>query len=567
MSTPPMPDAERERRDLLLQLNLPGADAEGDFVDTLTMADREYLHRLLGDPVQRWEQGLSPLAADPVLALLSSSGDGRQALAEDDVVVLHQVIDSGTDVRRRNRFGLVDAAFPLWLQGAVIHCVWIRGYHVGPFADAEIQAIADASGQPLDGARAAADACPVLSEEQETRLSTLARSVRDNLRTAVQEHLNAGDVTQQLLKTERTRALGSLSSGIAHRFNNLLSIILGYSSFVLNRESMSGEASNALRKMSEAAQQGRRLTEEILAFAGSEVEEDVACSVHAILAGILSLLQAQTGSRVRVETHLDAEVDEVVAPPSAVHQLVFNLLTSAIDSMPEGGELRVYSANVPKQEHGKQTMYLSLAITDTSGVSPPGLDDTLAEGALFPRTGLKLSQALGIAGSMDGSVGVTSEPGQTTRVEVRLPIAGDRKTETGLRPGPQPIGPATIWVVDDDAIFRDMCRQVLAEERHAVESMDGGSALQAKWKAAPQPPDLLIIDFSMPEFNGLELCRWLQDQGSDVPVILVSGFSKTQPDIHRALEIRKTYFLRKPFLFREMLDTIAVALGESLIRA
>ena len=60
MSTPPRPDAEHERHDLLLQLHLPGEDAEGEFVDTLTMADREYLHRLLGDPVQRWEQGLCP---------------------------------------------------------------------------------------------------------------------------------------------------------------------------------------------------------------------------------------------------------------------------------------------------------------------------------------------------------------------------------------------------------------------------------------------------------------------------------------------------------------------------
>ena len=110
-----------------------------------------------------------------------------------------------------------------------------------------------------------------------------------------------------------------------------------------------------------------------------------------------------------------------------------------------------------------------------------------------------------------------------------------------------------------------MCDQVLSAEGHTVQLMESGKEIHERWELPQKKPDLMIIDFSMPEYNGLEICQWLKDHDSTVPVILVSGFSSTQPDIHRALQLRKTYFLRKPFSFRELTDTVTVALGETLI--
>ena len=112
------------------------------------------------------------------------------------------------------------------------------------------------------------------------------------------------ELTEQLIQSERIRSLGTLSGGVAHHFNNLLSVILGYSSFVLNREQLSQEATEALQQISEAAQRGRRLTEELLAFAGSDVEEETLCHVHETIQSVLSLLQSQVHSRVRMDTRL-----------------------------------------------------------------------------------------------------------------------------------------------------------------------------------------------------------------------------------------------------------------------
>ncbi|HOW96552.1 MAG TPA: response regulator, partial [Kiritimatiellia bacterium] len=107
--------------------------------------------------------------------------------------------------------------------------------------------------------------------------------------------------------------------------------------------------------------------------------------------------------------------------------------------------------------------------------------------------------------------------------------------------------------------------QVLSDSGHAVEELDSGSAFKERWRKNGARPDLIIMDFSMPEYNGLQLCEWLKGEGGAVPVILVSGFAATQPDIAKALRLKRTFFLQKPFSFREMTDVVTVALGETLI--
>ncbi|GEM_PF-3027239 len=123
-----------------------------------------------------------------------------------------------------------------------------------------------------------------------------------------------------------------------------------------------------------------------------------------------------------------------------------------------------------------------------------------------------------------------------------------------------------IWVVDDDAVFCEMCQQVLTAAGHTVQQIDSMHGIQAAWEdPAMAPPQLLIIDFSMPDGNGLECCTWLRDHGATVPVILVSGFSAQHPDIRAALQSRNVFFLQKPFPVPELEDLIAVALGAQLL--
>ena len=370
------------------------------------------------------------------------------------------------------------------------------------------------------------------------------------------------ELTQQLLQSERAQSLGTLSGGVAHHFNNLLSVILGYSSFVLNRESLSKEAAEALHKITEAAQRGRRLTEEILAFLGSESEEVKPCNVHDTLRQVLSLLESQTGTAIRVRTHLDARRDTVLSVPSAIHQIVFNLLTHAIDSMPDGGWLEVITSNDRLEGEAGDREYLQLDVVD---LVEAGAEERRAAPPGAPRKNLKLSSAYGMVGRLEGSMVITEEGDAGSRVRVLLPIVVPGEAPAVEKKSRRRLTPRVIWVVDDDPIFREMCRQVLSDSGHSVQELDSGLEFRELWRKGGPQPDLIIMDFSMPEYNGLQLCEWLKAEGARVPVILVSGFAATQPDISKALRLKRTFFLQKPFSFREMTDVVTVAMGETLI--
>ncbi len=323
---------------------------------------------------------------------------------------------------------------------------------------------------------------------------------------------------------ERLQALGALSSGIAHHFNNLLSVILGYSSHLLNRMDLSEEAHDALLKISEAAQRGRRMTEEILGFSGSDAEEETTCSLHQMLTGLCPLLENQAAGRVRFVHHWDATDDSVHTQRSALHQSIYNLLTNFIDEhSTAGGDLHVFTNNVQRREAEQLVNYVRVRI---ASCEDPNCDDQVE---------LMLTQSEAL-------------PAED------IPAVAPRKLASHV-----------IWVVDDDPIFCEMCERVLGDDGHRVTTIPSGPALQAAYSSTTTPPNLLIIDFSMPDSNGLELRTWLRSEGCRAPVILVSGFSHAHPDIQKALKMRKTYFLQKPFPVPELADIVSVALGETLL--
>lgn len=559
---PTLADLTAERDQLLASLALPDEPGFAVFRETMSESSLLRLRELLGSPQGRWKEGMAPVATDPVFRLLQRTEEGQRMCLRAEIDLIQELIRTGKDTFRRAPGGWMDAAFPIRVHGLIAQVVWCRGFMDRPFFTEELERIRSAAGVDTADIEAAMEKTRRLTAQQQEAMLDLARQLRDALERMAEEFVHAAELSHQFIQSERTRALGTLSGGVAHHFNNLLSVILGFSSYIANQEEISPQIVEALNNISGAAQRGRRLTEEILAFAGSEVEEESACHLHGILTNVLSLLQSQASSKVQVETDLRAESDAVLAPPSSVHQLVFNLLTSAFDSIPVGGKIHVSTTNRSGGAKGGETPQLCLCITDSSGILPPSASGPTA--GERQRT-LKLSRAQGIAGTLQGSVSVTSAPGETTRVEVLLPCATPQQAPAPRPRAPRRITTSRIWVVDDDSIFRQMCRQTLGAEGHTVEEMESGPEMQTRWRASSEKPDLLILDFSMPDYNGLELCEWLKEQHSRVPVILVSGFAPNHPDIHKALRMRKTYFLQKPFDYREMLDTVVVALGETLI--
>ena len=559
------------KEQLLQSLRLFDLVASAHAPDFLKRIDLSAVKELLGGTDLPWgEEGLYP-DSKKLLTAIRKSEEGQKLLLSTDVDVLKQISETGKDQVHKGPLGFSEAVFPVKVRGHVVHCLWSGKFREHPFTSEEIAEVARLAGISRVEAQELAKTVPVLSKKQMNRAAAFCGRFRGALEQAITNHLHSVELTQQLVQSERAHSVGTLSGGVAHHFNNLLSVILGYSSFVLNREDVSDEAADALHKIAEASQRGRRLTEEILAFLGSESEEEAPCDVHETINNVLSLLESKTGSNVRVQTHLEAKTSTVLAPPSSIRQIVFNLLTNAIDSMPSGGALTVSTINTRMATETGRQEFFRLEVADSSGVLPVGVrPDTAGKGRVDvhvagDRIGFKLASVYGMVGRLDGTVLVSSEPGTLTRVQVLLPTVRGREEVPEQKKIRRRLAPSHIWVVDDDAIFREMCRQVLSDEGHLVDEMAGGHEFQDKWRKGGTKPDLILMDFSMPEYNGLQLCEWLRNEGSMIPVILVSGFSSSQPDICKALKLRKTFFLQKPFSFREMADTVTVALGETLI--
>jgi len=565
-------ELQAAREELLKSMRLSDVQAGAKAPAVLRQVDAGFARELLGGTDLPWaDEGLFPESAR-IMADLRRTEEGQRLALQSDVEILRKVKESGADQPHRAPLGFIETVFPVRLRDKVVHLVWSGKMREKAFTSDELAELVKLSGLSKSEAEEHARAVPVLTRRQIDRALAFCGRFRDSLERALTQHLRVTELTRQLVDSERTHSVGTLSGGVAHHFNNLLSVILGYSSFVQNREKLSAEAADALHKIMEAAQKGRRLTEEILAFLGSDAEEESACDVHATIDSVLSLLESKTAAGLRVEKKLEADHAAVLAPPSAIRQIVFNMLTNAIDSLGAGGKLSVATSNTHMAAESGRQEYVRLEVCDSGGGLPEaaraftsgsGVVDLRAAG---DRMGFKLSSVYGMVGRLDGTVVVSSEPGSMTRVQILLPTAQPDAGEQEQKRVRRRLAPSSIWVVDDDAIFREMCRQVLSDDGHDVEEASGGREFMDKWrKGAAAKPDLIIMDFSMPEYNGLQLCEWLRNEGSRVPVILVSGFAANQPDIKKALKLKKTFFLQKPFSFREMADTVTVALGETLI--
>ena len=270
--------------------------------------------------------------------------------------------------------------------------------------------------------------------------------------------------------------------------------------------------------------------------------------------------------RIKVDAHLDAARDHVLAPPGVLHQLVFNVLTNALDGMPSGGVLTVHTANRADAGGAEQVVF---EVSDTGGRGPvptarkgTAAAQTLSSlGEVPPR----LTSTYGLVGRLEGDIEVVPDDGLTTRVVIRLPVTGREAAGGPERKVRRRLAPSAIWVADDDEVMRDLCRRVLAEDGHSVEQAESGEQLMKKLASGAEKPDLIVYDFSMPDLDGFEFCTRLRKEGVRTPVLLLSGFRPDQPDVQETLKLRKTFFLQKPFSFRDMSDMVTVALGETLI--
>ncbi|MCO5060504.1 MAG: response regulator [Kiritimatiellae bacterium] len=513
-------DLQQQLRTLIRSLQLPDTALRPNAPPLLKQLDLQTARQLLQVSDAWSERGLFEETDRLLHEVILKAPETRAAFLASEVKLFSELQSSGEDQLHRGVYGLVELVLPIKVRGYQLHLLRSGKFREQPFSDTELKELAFTTGIQRTLVDAAAQTVPLRSGETLATYIAQQRRLRDALSAALEAQLQLALRGPRDDAAQHLAGLGALAEGAAHQFSNLLSIILGYSSLVLAKTDLPEEAATALNRISEAAQKGRRLTEEILTVSGALHEEESSCSLHECLNKVVALLQAETDRASAISLDLRAEHDFVFAAAGTLHTVLGNLLRHALDGAPDNVSLHVATRN--SMDGGIE--HIAVEVREGKGRLSADPTSRIA----FP---------------------TVSEPLTHAEKKIRRRLA-----------------PSTIWVADDDSNVREMCRRVLTAEGHTVCEASSGESLQEMLRDASKAPDLLIYDFSMPDLDGVELVTWLRNQNTRlVPVILISGFSADHADLKRILQTRKVFLLQKPFSYRDMSDLVTIAMGETLV--
>ncbi|HZB91902.1 MAG TPA: ATP-binding protein [Stellaceae bacterium] len=387
----------------------------------------------------------------------------------------------------------------------------------------------------------------------------------------MQELSKRVDQEKHLRQVQKFEAIGQLTAGVAHDFNNILTAIKGNVERAAKSEA-AGDLHRLLGNVELAAQQGERIVRNLLAYSRQQRLQPEAINVNEVVRTIVELLQAGLGSMWRARCELAADLPPVTADAGQVETALLNLAINARDAMPGGGtvvfETRlVHSADEGNPQDLATGNYVAISARDDGR----GMPTEVAARAFDPffttkqqGTGLGLSQVYGLAKQLGGTAKIdTVERGGTT-VTIYLPVAATqvprpRATEAG-QPPPAPSKAPMILVADDDAQVREFICAVLAEAEYTiVEAEDGPSALAA---LKQHPFELAVLDVSMPGMSGIDVCERARRGGWGGAVLFVSGFT----DATTIARLRDKPFLAKPFRAQALKKQVARLVARSACR-
>ncbi len=341
---------------------------------------------------------------------------------------------------------------------------------------------------------------------------------------------------RQLLHSAKMEAIGRLSAGVAHDFNNCLLAIFGYSDLLLERYPEDAVLSRNLMGIKEAGQRAAALTKQLLAFARRQPMDAKVMNVNGVLSGLEKMLQRLLGEDIHLVTDLQPELGKVRIDPGQIEQVIVNLAVNARHAMPNGGRLTLRTASL--QVTGEQPAphtdvppgsYVLLTVNDT-GV---GMDAATQARVFEPffstkgeGTGLGLSTAYGIVRQSGGQIFVNSAPGQGACFSIYLPVTRDAELiRVGALPASSDRGSETILLVEDEDEVRAVLHQILVSKGYRVLQANSGQEALVISRLHRGTVHLLLTDVTMPEMKGPELARHLRAERPATRVVFMSGYN------------------------------------------
>ncbi|HLI11755.1 MAG TPA: CHASE3 domain-containing protein [Alphaproteobacteria bacterium] len=407
---------------------------------------------------------------------------------------------------------------------------------------------------------------PVLDEEGRPQyILGFSEDITDRLATE-----------QQLRQAQKMEAIGQLTGGVAHDFNNILAVILGNAELLLDLVGDRPEAAELANVVMNGALRGAELTRRLLAFARKQVLQPQVIDLNERLPGIVEMLRRTLGETIHVTATPGEGLWRTRADPSQVEDALVNLAINARDAMPKGGDLTIATANAHLDEHYaaqhvevKPGDYVMLSVTDTGIGMAPEIVERATEPFFTTKesgkgTGLGLSMIYGFAKQSGGHLKIYSEPGYGTTVKLYLPrVEGEaRGGEAAARTAPPlPGGDETILLVEDNPHVREVAKRQLVDLGYKVRTAESGPAALAVLES-DEPIDLLFTDVVMPEgMTGYELAEAARQIHPRLKVLFTTGYERVQsrngnghPD--------PAHMIRKPYRKQELAEKVRAALDD-----
>jgi len=394
---------------------------------------------------------------------------------------------------------------------------------------------------------------------------TLRRTGRHGLTKLESDH----DLTEQhlleeeFLQAQKMEAVGRLSGGVAHDFNNILMIIIGYGDLLKAQLGSDERLRRMIDEILKAANRAASLTHQLLAFSRKQILMPKVVDLNNVLADLGKMLPRLIGEDIDLEIVPGNGLGRVMADASQMQQVVMNLVVNARDAMPDGGRLTIETANAEWDEksgrkygiEAKPGSFVLLSVAD-NGI---GMDRETRAHLFEPffttksvdkGTGLGLSIVYGVVKQSGGFIGVDSEPGQGTTFKIYLPRIEAEETNASPTnvPPKSRRGSEIILLVEDEQGVREAISHFLRGQGYTVlEAHNPKVAIEIAQEQS-KPIHLLMTDMIMPEMNGRELARQLTATRPEMGVLYISGYTDRAIAGGTTIDANMN-FLQKPFGF------------------
>jgi two-component system cell cycle sensor histidine kinase/response regulator CckA len=367
---------------------------------------------------------------------------------------------------------------------------------------------------------------------------------------------------EQLRQSQKMEAIGQLAGGVAHDFNNILTVIHGYSELVINSLDANNPIRDDVKEIKAAADRASALTRQLLAFSRKQVLQLKVLDLNSLVSNMVKMLRRMIGEGIELTTLLADDVGSIKADPGQIEQVILNLAVNAKDAMPKGGKLTVETANVElDQDYADLHLnvvpgsYVMLSVSDTGMGIMPEVRDHILEPFFTTKekgkgTGLGLSTVYGIVKQSGGNIWIYSEPGQGSTFKIYLPRVEeevDSMLQSSAVGTKSQQGSETILLVEDEKMVRTLAQTILKRNGYNVlEAENGEEALRVVEEQKGKPINLMLTDLIMPRMNGRELSAHLKPLLPGIKVIYMSGYTDEAVSEHGMLAPGVEY-IQKPF--------------------